>query len=414
MATSTSYSDQTLYGNLNVTGAITSFLNQVPTDPYGELVVTQRTSVIDIKSVFGLSNLRDAVTTTGTGSVTGTLGQPEFVISTGTGTTDSAKMQSTERGRYIAGFGAQQGMAIRIPSVFTGNQSVRWGYSDLANGFLWLYTSTGMAVSYIRNNVETITTQSNWNVDKLDGTGPSGLILDVARGNIWRINFSWYGYGAVIWSVVLTSNTGSQVVQTVHKYAPTGQTSVLTPNQPIIVSLANGGTGSAQTVYLAGRQFSLYSHTYSPSYRITSGYIASAAISGTSTKFVPLMTFQRKANTAGVGTKIASFDVITSGTVILEIRVAGTLTGASYGNLPDTPSGESLLQFDTSATAITGGIVIYTALISVNTSTSASTFNSDSIDFVISDYQPITYCVFGVGGTNNITVSAVARLREEW
>ena len=46
-----------IYGNLNVAGAITSFTNQVSTDPFGELKVVQRSMVIDLKSVFGISVL---------------------------------------------------------------------------------------------------------------------------------------------------------------------------------------------------------------------------------------------------------------------------------------------------------------------------------------------------------------------
>jgi hypothetical protein len=66
--------DQMIYGNLNVAGAITSFTNQVSTDPFDELKVVQRSMVIDLKSVFGISVLRDTITTTGSGSVTNAIG----------------------------------------------------------------------------------------------------------------------------------------------------------------------------------------------------------------------------------------------------------------------------------------------------------------------------------------------------
>jgi hypothetical protein len=277
-------SNQTIYGNLSVAGSITSFTNQVPTDAFGQLITVSRTMVIDLKSVFGTSALRDTVTTAGTGSVTNAIGNPEFLLSTVAGG-DSAVLQSAERGRYVAGYAAQCGVAVRIPAAMTGNQSARWGYYDGANGFFYAYTASGMSVGVTRNSVDTIIPQSSWNVDQMNGSGPSGRMLDMTRGNIFRIDFSWYGFGAVAFNLVCTDSTGTQVVQVVHRWAPAGQTSVMTPNLPIYALLQNGGTLASGNVYVAGRQFSLFGQ-YSPISRISSFY---GSFSGTgSTIWEPL------------------------------------------------------------------------------------------------------------------------------
>ena len=39
--------------------------------------------------------------------------------------------------------------------------------------------------------------QSQWNLDKMDGTGPSGLNLDLTKMQMWFIDYSWYGAGSV-------------------------------------------------------------------------------------------------------------------------------------------------------------------------------------------------------------------------
>jgi hypothetical protein len=39
--------------------------------------------------------------------------------------------------------------------------------------------------------------QSDWNIDRCDGTGPSGFNLDLTRMQMWYIDFSWYGAGAI-------------------------------------------------------------------------------------------------------------------------------------------------------------------------------------------------------------------------
>jgi hypothetical protein len=41
--------------------------------------------------------------------------------------------------------------------------------------------------------------QSQWNLDKMDGTGPSGYNLDLSKMQMFYIDYSWYGAGFVRW-----------------------------------------------------------------------------------------------------------------------------------------------------------------------------------------------------------------------
>jgi hypothetical protein len=41
--------------------------------------------------------------------------------------------------------------------------------------------------------------QSTWNLDKMDGTGPSGYNLDLSRMQMFYIDYSWYGAGSIRW-----------------------------------------------------------------------------------------------------------------------------------------------------------------------------------------------------------------------
>ena len=43
--------------------------------------------------------------------------------------------------------------------------------------------------------------QSQWNIDKLDGTGPSGMVLDLGKMQMWYIDYSWYGAGFIRYGV---------------------------------------------------------------------------------------------------------------------------------------------------------------------------------------------------------------------
>lgn len=43
--------------------------------------------------------------------------------------------------------------------------------------------------------------QSQWNLDKMDGTGYSGYTLDLNRMQMFYIDYSWYGAGAIRWGM---------------------------------------------------------------------------------------------------------------------------------------------------------------------------------------------------------------------
>ena len=63
--------------------------------------------------------------------------------------------------------------------------------------------------------VETRIPQSSWNIDKLDGTGPSGLTLDLTKMQMWFVDYAWYGAGTIRWGLRATDGT----IVYVHKLA---------------------------------------------------------------------------------------------------------------------------------------------------------------------------------------------------
>lgn len=51
----------------------------------------------------------------------------------------------------------------------------------------------------ISKTIDLRTPQSQWNLDRLDGTGPSGFTIDIAKMQMYYMDFSWYGAGFVRW-----------------------------------------------------------------------------------------------------------------------------------------------------------------------------------------------------------------------
>ena len=51
----------------------------------------------------------------------------------------------------------------------------------------------------ISETVDTKYPQSTWNIDKCDGTGPSGYNIDLTRMQMFYMDYSWYGAGFIRW-----------------------------------------------------------------------------------------------------------------------------------------------------------------------------------------------------------------------
>lgn len=75
------------------------------------------------------------------------------------------------------------------------NNKRLWGLYNDRNGIYFTLDGTQIGVG-IRSSstgptVDTTVFQSNWNVDKLDGTGQSGIILDVTKSYQYFIEYNW-------------------------------------------------------------------------------------------------------------------------------------------------------------------------------------------------------------------------------
>ena len=376
---------------------------------FGELITTERTSLIEINPALGLSALRDTTSVVGTGAVTATGG--EIVVSTGATTASTSQLESVESGRYYPGTASQAGLGIRVPDTYTGTANAEWGYFGSTDGFGFGIDATNDYIFYTRAASKTKVYQSSWNVDPMDGTGPSGATLDMSKGNIYQISFSWYGYGVIEWYVVTDNITGKQVPILVHRYRPESVNSIQNPNQPLTVKVDNGNTTTDYTVYVGGRQYSIYGR-YNPSFRRTQETRIAQANIGTT--FVPLITFRRKSGFNSYPVKFHEVSLITDVSLIWELRVSGSLTNASFGAVTNVPTTETALEVDIAATAITGGQKLESGLVAtggvgVNQTGSAIL---DSFALEVPGTEEITLCARTLTGT--AVVTSILGMEEEW
>lgn len=92
-------------------------------------------------------------------------------------------------------------------------------------------------------------TQQNFNVDKLDGTGPSGMNLDPSKLNVYQINFRWLGAGEIRFAIENSIN-GDMVF--FHHYHYSNRYTVPHLDNPSFkigyISAATGGASSNVSV----------------------------------------------------------------------------------------------------------------------------------------------------------------------
>lgn len=103
-------------------------------------------------------------------------------------------------------FPYQPGKSLQILQTFVfapakANLRQRAGYFGRQNGFYLEQDGTNIYLvkrSYITGQVvETRIPQSQWNVDTLDGNGPSDITLDLSKAQILFTEIEWLGVGAV-------------------------------------------------------------------------------------------------------------------------------------------------------------------------------------------------------------------------
>lgn len=138
---------------------------------------------------------------TGTGALTGPTQQYSTTYlraTTGTASGDSVVFQTKRHFRYQVFrthaiswafvFGQPQ---TNVKKFFgQGNDLNGWFVEQSAGNYFFVVRSN---VGMVTGVTETRIARANWNLDKLDGTGPSGLTLDLTKGVSYVIEYVWHG-----------------------------------------------------------------------------------------------------------------------------------------------------------------------------------------------------------------------------
>jgi hypothetical protein len=284
----------------------------------------------------------------------------------------SAVVQSRVYTRYTPGVSHMVHQSIVVGAA-KANVRKRWGYFDADDGLFFQQTLASLSV-VVRSStsgapVDTVFNQAAWNIDVLDGTGPSGYTIDVTKDNLYFVDFTWHGTARVRFGVLFN---GLKVY--CHEFD--GSNTFTTPYMrtaflPVRAEITNtAATASATTMdFIAGSVFKESSEPYLPKYSFGSSTARTLKTVGATA--VPFISIRPRTTFATITNRIitapAEFQV-SAGTVavIATLVLNPSLTNAAFANVDTTSSST---QSDTAATAFTGGTVIGEYLIQRNITT---------------------------------------------
>lgn len=346
---------------MTIANAINSIFSNV--DAFGNLSTASLLPRIQLQFPYNINT--DEVSTTVTGSGTVTHSAPFAVLSTTAAINSSASFSSKNNLHYKTGEG---GLCL-FTAVFTtgvSNNIQEVGLGDSVNALLFGYNGTTFSINRRSNSVDNYVAQSSWNKDKMDGTGSSGVTLDPTKGNVYRIQYQWLGFG-VLNFYIESPVTGKFILVHSIQYANQNTvTSLLNPSIPLYAKVANTSNSSNITIQIPSMA------AFVEGTLIDLGLINSIsnAKSGVTTE-LNILTIKNNATFGGISNKKSVtplfFSSTNTGTAdcTYRLKLNATLGGApSYTNIS---TNTSVASYDTAGTTVTGGRQIATFFAQGNT-----------------------------------------------
>ncbi len=171
-------------------------------DAFGKLRVANPYTLLDIKFPSDttatpeyLSN--DMLICTDSTDASATFGSSKCVMTTSTNSgyyiTQSRKYCIYQPGKSLLFLAS----GIIDDSTNTGTYTARIGYFDDNNGLFFENSSETINVVLRNNSSDTSIAQTDWNIDKFDGTGISGLTIEFQNSQLFVIDFEWLSVGRI-------------------------------------------------------------------------------------------------------------------------------------------------------------------------------------------------------------------------
>ena len=327
-------------------------------DLFGRLKVSNPVTLFDSSHIYAQDGDFDDVIV-GSGSTVGFItSQSSATLQIGTDYNCKLVRQS------MRAFSYQPGKSLQVLQTFVlnapkENLTQRVGYGSSENGIFLEQVDSQLNIikrTSVSGTLTTITVpQFEWNVDRLDGTGPSGIFLDLTKAQILFSEYEWLGVGSVRVGFAIDGR-----FITAHQFNHANlidSVYMRTATLPIRYEIENTGitTSSSMMKQICASVMSNGGYERRKAENIarrTSG-------TGVGTSFEPLVSIRLKGgrNFAVVIPKqFLAFPLDNNAAYEVALIKNGTLTGAAFTDITNIESEN--VEYDITASAMTVGQIV--------------------------------------------------------
>lgn len=384
--------------------------NPMTTDAFGRQRVSNPLTLFDSSHRYNDNGLWNTSTTSGGAAV--------FNINEGlvnlnvTTTSGSQVLRETTKV-----FAYQPGKSMLVLNTFVMNTAKtnlrqRVGYFGIDNGYyIQLDDNTLSFVerSFVTGIVtENVINQSSWNVDKMNGLGPSGVTLDISKAQIMFMDIEWLGEGTVRLGFVIDGNfilchrfNHANLVTTTY---------ITTASLPLRYEITNTGitTSSSTLKQVCSTVISEGGYELRGAQQAVGTPITTPRTLATAGTFYPIVSIRLKSTRldgiavatalSAIGNTAANFN--------WQVVSAGTTTGGTWVSA----GASSSVEYNLTGTSFTGGRILASGYFTATASTSVSV---DILRAALLSTQlerngftstPFEFTLTLAAGTNNETV----------
>ena len=328
-------------------------------DAFGRLRVSQPYTLFDSQNRYGI-DCQFSTSTAGSGAATHLSNESSVNMAVSTTSGDEVVRQTFRVFPYQPGKSLLLLATFKMDAAKT-NLRQRVGYFGTANGVFLeqgangitfvLRTSTSGSVSDAR-----YAAKASWNGDKLDGTGTSGITLDLTKTQILFMDFEWLGVGSVRCGFVIDGQF--IVAHTFHNSNIQTSVYMTTAILPVRYEITNTGTVASSS---AMKQI-CSSVMSEGGYEAVSQEHAARMVSATTgtfltTTFKPLVSIRLPSTALGAVVLPYNLNFLptTSDNYELALFKNTTLTTPTWTAVSST----SNVEQDLASTSMTGGTICY-------------------------------------------------------
>ena len=341
-----------------VTGTFVTTSPVGATDSFGRQRVSNPMTLFDSSHRYRDNNLWNTATT-GTASATFNAAQGLIDLTVNNAINAEVIRETTKVFAYQPGKSLLVMNTCVMETAKVGLRQ-RVGYYGATNGmYLELDNSTLNLVrrSFVSGAlVETRIAQASWNGDKLDGTGPSGITLDISKAQIFWMDIEWLGVGSVRMGFVI--NGQFILCHTFHHANIITSTYITTASLPLRYEIKNTAetAGSSTLKQICSTVISEGGYNLHGLQQAVNIPVNAPRILGTAGTYYPVIGLRLKTTALDsivILTAISMMPIAT-GAYGWQVRASGTVNGGSWVSA----GVDSGVEYNLTGTSVTDGRIL--------------------------------------------------------